>query len=300
MKKILLATTILAMSAGYAAADITWGGSAAAGIASNGTANAGVADPNLFGKTDDAFHTYSNVNLAATFSGTSDSGLTFGATFDMTAGTSYALADDDGFDSNGGAFGMPTIYVEGSFGKLSISDDNMSTYNSDVTNGDTFDAAYEGTFGAVTVGLMADVDSGAMGAKIGYTTGNLALSADYNTESNPALQDLWDVSVGYTMGAIVVTLGASNDNTGFATEETLEVAYTGANGITASATYNTSDSSVDIAAGYSANSLTVNADTNTVSNAWTVTASYDLGGGLSVEAGTNYTQDMMIGASMSF
>jgi len=300
MKKILLATTILAMSAGYAAADIAWGGSAAAGIASNGTANAGLADPNAFGKTDDEFHTYSNVNLAATFSGTSDSGLTFGATFDMTAGTSYALADDDGFDSNGGSFGMPTIYVEGSFGKLSISDDNMSTYNSDVTDGDTFDAAYEGTFGAFTVGVMANIDTSAMGVKVGYTTGNLSLSADYNQDTLAGNDDLWDVSVGYTMGSIAVTLGASNDNTGFATEETLEVAYTGGNGITASATYNTSDSSVDIAAGYSANGLSVNADTNTVSNHWTVTAGYDLGGGLSVEAGTNYTQDMMIGAKMSF
>ena len=73
-----------------------------------------------------------------------------------------------------------------------------------------------------------------------------------------------------------------------------------ANGMSASAQFNTSDESVDLAAGYSANGLSVNADTNTVSNAWTVTASYDLGGGLSVEAGTNYTQDMMLGAKMAF
>ena len=293
MKKILLATTILAMSAGYAAADITWGGSAAAGIASNGTANLGLANPNgvfeadgVTALRDDVFHTYSNVNLAATFSGTSDSGLTFGATFDMTAGRSYALADDDGFDDNGGAFGMPTVYIEGSFGKIAFSTDNYDFY--DDTNGDG-DVEYTGTFGQISVGVIADVDSNNASAKVGYTAGALALNANMDT------YDLWNIDATYTMGTIAVTAATDESS-----NSSLKLAYTGANGMTASAQYNTSDESVDIEAGYSANGLSVNADTNTVSNAWTVTASYDLGGGLSVEAGTNYTQDMMIGAKMSF
>ena len=162
MKKILLATTILAMSAGYAAADITWGGSAAAGIASNGTANGGDANPDgaldADGVTllsDDAFHTYSRVNLAVTFAGTSDSGLTFGATFDTTAGRSYALADDDGFEDNGGTFGMPTVFIEGSFGKLAFSTNNYDFY--DDTNGDG-DVEYTGTFGA-SVGRLRSLTS---------------------------------------------------------------------------------------------------------------------------------------------
>ena len=287
MKKILLATTLLAASTTVAMADshITWGASAAAGIASNGTAEGGLADPNAFGKADDAFFVYSNVNLAVTLSGATDGGLTFGATFDMTAGTSYALADDDGFDANGGAFGMPTIFVSGSFGKIELSDDNFDFY--DDTNG-SGDARYTGTFGPVTVGLIADVDTNNASLSLGYTAGNIAVSVNADT------YDLQNISATYTMGTIAITAATDESD-----NSSLKVAYSN-NGISASAQYNTSDESVDIAAGYSANGLSLNADTNTVSNAWTVTAGYDLGGGLSLEAGTNYTQDMMIGAKMAF
>ena len=285
MKKILLATTLLAGSAGFAAADITWGGSAAAGIASNGTANGGLADPNAFGKTDDAFHVYSNVNLAVTFSGATDGGLTFGATFDTTAGTSYDLGDEDGFDSNDGSFGMPTVWVEGSFGRLAFSDDNYDFYDDTNAGGDM---EYTGTFGAVSVGLIADVDTNEASAKIGFTSGALAINANSDTYG------LSNIDVTYTMGSIAITAATDESQ-----NSSLKVAYD-ANGMSASAQYNTSDESVDLAAGYSANGISVNADTNTVSNAWTVTASYDLGGGLSVEAGTNYTQDMMLGAKMAF
>ncbi|MEI6098727.1 MAG: porin, partial [Alphaproteobacteria bacterium] len=41
MKKILLATTMLTMTAGYAAADVVWGADANIGIAQNGTKNDG-------------------------------------------------------------------------------------------------------------------------------------------------------------------------------------------------------------------------------------------------------------------
>lgn len=270
MKKILLATTVLAASAGAAAADITWGASGAGGIASQAGGD---------------FETYSSVNLAVTASGTSDSGLTFGATFDMTAGRSYTLGDGDDFADEGGSFGMPTVFIEGSFGKLAISDDNYDFYDDTNAGGDV---EWTATFGAASVGVIADVDNNEASAKVGYTAGNLALSANMDT------YDLWNVEATYTMGAIAVTAATDESE-----NSSVKVAYT-AGAISASAQYNTSDESVDVTAGYTANGLAVNAEFNTVSENWTVTGSYDLGGGLVVEAGTNYTEDMMIGAKMSF
>lgn len=289
MKKILLATTLLAASSTVALADahMTWGASAAAGIASNGTAEGGLADPNAFGKADDAFFVYSNVSLDVTLSGSTDGGLTFGATMDLTAGTSYALADDDGFDANGGAFGMPTIFISGSFGKIELSDDNFDFYDDANADGD---ARYTGTFGPVTVGVIADVDTNEASLSLAYSAGNLAVSANVDT------YDEQNISATYTMGTIAITASSALNETD---DSALKVAYSN-NGISASAQYNTSDESIDIEAGYSANGLSVNADTNTESNAWTVTLGYDLGGGLALEAGTNYTQDMMIGATMAF
>lgn len=302
MKKILLATTILGMSAGYAAADITFGGSAAAGIASNGTDHGGYTQAQVEETMtpvhgDDAFETYSSVNLAVTFSGNSDGGLTFGATFDMTAGTSYTLGDEDGFADESGAFGMPTVFVEGSFGRLAISDDNYDFYDDTHDGGD---AEYTGTFGSVNVGLIVDVDNNEASAKAGFIAGNIALNANIDT------YDLWNVDATYTMGAIAVTAATDEDS-----NSSLKLAYA-ANGMSASAQYNTNggdplaDPSIDVAVGYSANGLSVNASADDVGQAnstvqvWEVTAAYDLGGGLSVEAGTNYTQDMMLGAKMAF
>ena len=326
MKKILLATTILAMSAGYAAADITWAGSAAAGIAKQGTTAAVAAgtaaeiatatatltaakaaytaspssvnwaavvaaEAGLAAVSGSAagvagpFQTYSSVNLAVTFSGASDSGLTYGATFDMSAGRSYTLGDGDSFAAESGAFGMPTVWIEGSYGKLAISSDNYDFYDDTNSGGD---AEYTGTFGGVSVGLIADVDSNNASVSLGYTAGNLALSGNTDTYG------LSNISAAYTMGSIVVT--AATDESA---QSSLKVAYS-ANGMSASAQYNTSDASVDLAAGYVVYGITVNAGTNTVSNHWTVTAAYDLGGGLSVVAGTNYTTDLMIGAKMAF
>jgi outer membrane protein OmpU len=297
MKKILLATTLLAASSTVALADahMTWGASAAAGIASNGfddngtpldlTDDVGAANPN--GDADNAFATYSTVSLDLTLSGSTDGGLTFGATFDLTAGTSYDLADDDGFDDEGATFGMPTIFVSGSFGKLEISDDNFDFY--DDANGGG-DARYTGTFGAVTVGLIADVDANEASLSLGYTAGNLALSANTDT------YDEQNISATYTMGVIAITASSALNETD---DSSLKVAYS-SNGISASAQFNTSDESIDIAAGYAANGLSLNASTNSESNNWEVTAGYDLGGGLALTAGTNYTQDIMVGATMAF
>lgn len=285
MKKILLATTLLAASAGMASAEITWGASAAAGIAQNGTVDGGLADPNASGEADDVFSVYSSVNLAVTLSGSTDGGLTFGATFDTTVGTSYALADDDGFGNEGGFDPMPTIFVSGSFGKVELADDDFDFYDDTNAGGD---ARYTGTFGPVTVGVIADVDTNDASLSLGYTAGNLAISVNADT------YDLQNISATYTMGTIAITAATDESD-----DSSLKVAYSN-NGISASAQYNTLDESIDIEAGYSANGLSLNADTNTVSNAWTVTAGYDLGGGLALTAGTNYTQDIMVGATMAF
>ena len=304
MKKILLATTLLSMSAGYAAADIVWTGSATAGIAQNGTNNGGVADPNTYGKGDDEFLSYSSATLAVAFSGQTDGGLTFGASFDVSGGVSYALADDDGFEAKGAFDPSPSVFISGSFGKITFSTDNIDGFDGDEVDDGDYDVQYDGTFGAVTVGVEADLDTGLMAAKAGYSTGALALAASYS-QQNGAVDDIYDVSATYTIGVIAITAATDNLN-----DASLGVAYAGTNGISASATYNTNtgsdEASFDITGGYTANGLSVAASVDNVSGVnggdphWTVTASYDLGGGLTVEAGTNYTQDVMVGATMAF
>ena len=248
------------------------------------------------------FETYSSAELAVTFSGDTDNGLTFGADFSVSLGRSYTLGDADGFADEDGTFGMPTIWVDGAYGKLSISDDNFDFFDDAHGGGDV---KYEGTFGAFSVGLITDVDKVFVidgdvphddaetgvphfAAKAAYTAGNLAASFNADTYG------LWNVDASYTFNVITATV-ATNE----AAESSVKIAY--ASGpITASVKYNTADESVDIAAGLVNNGMTLNAEYNTVSAAYEVTTSFDLGGGLALEAGANQTGDVMIGAAMEF
>lgn len=284
MKHLLIAASILAMTAGVASAEITFSGSAAAGVAKNGENNTTL---NSNAANDGSFHTYSSFTLNVAASGQTDSGLSFGASSGITAGRSYALADDDGFDAGSASLDDAEIWVSGDFGKLSFNTDGYDFFDDTNTDGDV---KYEGNFGGFGVGLIADVDTSNYSAKVDYTVAGVALSANADT------YDLWNVSAAYTMGAITVTAATDESS-----DSSLAVAYA-ANGISASAKYHSQGGAVDVAVGYTSGAMSINANSDDVAgdNKWTVTGGYDLGGGMSLEAGTNYTGDVMVGAKMSF
>ena len=292
MKKILLATTFLVVTTSFAAAEshvenISFGGSAKMGVAKDAgfdeNGDGDFLDLDEVAPTD--FETYSSAELAVTFLGDTDNGLTFGADFAVTVGRSYTLGDGDGFTDEGGFDPMPTLWIDGAYGKLSVSDDNFDFFDDAHAGGDVM---YEATFGAIAVGLIADVDASEFSAKAAYTAGNLAASFNADTYA------LWNVEVSYTFNVITATV-ATNE----AAESSVKIAY--ASGpITASVKYNTADESVDIAAGLVNNGMTLNAEYNTVSAAYKVTTEFDLGGGLALEAGVNQTGDVMVGAKMEF
>jgi outer membrane protein OmpU len=288
MKNLLLATTMLVGTAGFAAAEghITFGGSAAAGIA---------RDTDL-----GDFDVYSSAGLDVTFAGSTDNGLEFGATFDVSVGTAYEFADDDGFSTNDGIFGAPEIFVSGSWGRVAFKHDGYGFFHNDDDGTDQADVDYSGTFSGFTVGVRADVNDlgGAnpndLSATLGYTIAGVSLTA--NIDGTDTTE--WDVSAAYTMGAFTGTLSYDVDEVAG-----LEVAYAG-NGISASASYNT-DEEIDVSVGYAANSISVDASygtdsDNATDDTYEVTAGYDLGGGLSLKAGYNYTGDAFVGAEMSF
>ena len=340
MKKILLATTFLVATTGFAAAEshseaISFGGKAAMGIARDGevaavaagsAAEIAAADAavlaaeaalavavtgeelvDAFAALADAvaardaldgsaavatgdFETYSSAELAVTFSGDTDNGLTFGADFAVSVGRSYTLGDGDGFTDEGGFDPMPHIWIDGAYGKLTIADDDFDFFDDTNAGGDLM---YEATFGAIEVGLIADIDASEFSAKAAYTAGNLAASFNVDT------YELWNVEASYTFNVITATVATDESS-----NSSVKLAY--ASGpITASLQYNTdtdaaTNDSFDVAAGFVNNGMTLNAEYNTDSKEYEVTTSFDLGGGLSLEAGANQTGDVMIGAAMTF
>ena len=91
MKKVLLATSALTLSAGFASADVSMSGTGGAGV---------------FGAAGADLSVYSGVDLGFALSGASDNGMTFSASLDMGGGQTLDTGDfeldtqDMGTDDN--------------------------------------------------------------------------------------------------------------------------------------------------------------------------------------------------------
>lgn len=284
MKKILLATTILGLSAGYAAADISWSASASAGVGS------------WYG--DDA-ETYSSMKVSVKGSAETDSGLTFSAESSLKAGTTFGRAGDlgdDSFNGESGAFGMPTITIGGAFGTITFADDDMDLHDDAADGGDI---KYVGTFGAVTAGVIGDVDNGTGSVQLSYAADGLSLSADYTHDQVHSNHHsvILNGSVGYTVGSLTATLSTRSDEHDNTEVTKLKLAYS-ADAISASVKVG-DDDSYDLSVGYTANGVSVTAEADE-NDLMTVYGSYDLGGGLSIEAGADTDDNAYVGAAMKF
>jgi outer membrane protein OmpU len=311
MKKVLLASTVLAMTATVAAAEVTLSGDARMGIFNDFVAP---------GETDGTGFT-SRARVTFTMAGETDGGLAFGASF---------RADNAGGAAAGTA---GSVFISGAFGKLSMGDvdgaaaaavghvdgvgltglgdfnENIFIANGGFDNEDIFDtdealtgdpsALYEYTAGSLTLtasvtqptftfDAFGDTYSGdayALGAA--YTVGDYKVSIGYEkldvqsvtVPADNVKADHWIIGADATFGQITVKArygSADLDENGAAFADLKQTAL--------SATYAMDALSVtvygsqkDVDNGVGANLLEV--------DAYGIGASYDLGGGASVRGG---------------
>jgi outer membrane protein OmpU len=223
MKNVLLATTAIALTAGYAAADVSYSASAKLAYGNFGTGDF------TSGGTAVAAKTYSYANefdFTVTGSGEA-SGIAYSASMTM---------DEGGADGQG-AFSMSSngftyAYDANDFGGLvdtgadGEDDDAGDWMLSYAGNGITasyevdvdIDGRYELLLGysanGLSVGMEASDDDGSAGAgdvvntvSVGYTMGALTLA--YSGDDQ-AIQN-YDASAAYTMGGTVIT-AATDEN----------------------------------------------------------------------------------------
>ena len=310
MKKILLATTILSMSAGFAAADVAVSGSARMGVVS----------------TDGNSVFSSRVRMTLTGSGTTDGGLAFGG--------SFGVHDNQG--ANAGTAG--STFISGAFGKISMGDVDSGDA---AAVGQLASVGYTGlgSFNSISyaadgnetgVSAADDVFADSAGAKVlyTYTAGALSVNASSAQLSNGgANHEAFGLGAAYTTGAMTLAVGYGTNSlevpvvavtplpyegaTGSITDISASVTYTmGATTLkaiyqdkSADANYEDADynlgSAVSMGAsvGHTIDALTLTAfaiSTNITSdlavidvslNRMGLGASYDLGGGASFKAG---------------
>jgi len=304
MKKVLFATTALVATAGVAQADVSLSGAANFGVVNNGT-DAGM---------DNA---YNNASITATMSGASDNGLTFGASMTVRVGDDVDLdvgdlgdndADNDGDIDALSDTSFGNIFVSGAFGTLTFDRGGIDNLmNDDFSH----DIQYGYSAGGWTIGLTADIDNndGAYAdgeewsASIGYSMDALTVtlktddSGESDTTVSYAINDMLTATLNYDTDGQTVN-GATE------AETTVTVAYA-ADGLSASLSLlDDDDDSWAVSLGYTMGALTLGAalgeDGDGDDTEMDLTASYDLGGGLSLKAATNETGAFFVGGAMSF
>ena len=196
MKKVLLATSALALSAGFASADVSISGSAEAGLHSN---------------AGDDFVTYSGIDMNFAVSGASENGMSFSASVDMGAGAirdGFDPLTDDGQSSSIGGDGPndgPTITIgmEGFTVAVGGTGANDNLYDDDLTGGAI---SVSGSVGDATFAVVTGVDDAdAMSASLGYSVGAAGISAAMTDDG-----DVSSVTVSYDMGDMGLSV-ASDD-----------------------------------------------------------------------------------------
>jgi outer membrane protein OmpU len=293
MKNLLIASTALVASAGFAVADLSLSGAANVGILDN--------------SADDAFF-YNNVSVTAAMSGETDNGLTFGASLTFRAGNDIDLDVGDLATENNSEkkfsddVDLGNIYVSGGFGKLTFDRDGIdNVHNDDIQH----DVMYEHTLGNVafsaTYNLNNENTAGdEFSAKVAYTANPVTFT--FKTDDSGEA----DATLAYVMNDMI-TASINYDTDGQTTEAkktTVKAAYSN-NGLTAHlALADEEDDQWELGLGYAANDLSVAAviaeNDGTGSTETDLTASYDLGGGISINAATNESGAFFIGSKMSF
>jgi outer membrane protein OmpU len=296
MKKILLATTLLAASTGFAAAEVTLSGDARMGIKSNFDNAATLA----IDESDLQFTSRARVKF--TLSGSTDGGLEFGASFRA----------QDAVGASNGKNG--SVFISGAFGKLSM--------------GDVDDAANSAVGQVSGVGLTGLDDLNEMTYIAGgndptalyeYSTGDLTI---YASVTNPTIVAApassvvaYSVAAKYALGDYTVALGYEDNDAG--TTHIIGGVSATFGAATLKAIYGSADGAINgdqyaISVDYKADALTVTAFYSNkdlvpavVQEAYGIGASYDLGGGASVVGGYSHNetsnQDAYdLGVSMSF
>ena len=276
MKKVLLATTALTLSAGFASADVSMSGTGGAGV---------------FGANGADLSVYSGVDLGFSLSGASDTGMTFSASVDMGGGQTLDVGDfeldtqDMGTDNNTSV----TIGVSGV--TIELSQDGIDDlYDDDIAA----DIGISGAMGDLTYSVVTGLeDADPTSLSIGYSAGAISGSVATSDEG-----DASTVSVSYAMGDITVSVEADTDRTG-ADTNTTSVSYAMGDGMTISV--EESEGVVEASVAYSSGAISVGVTADdAATESWEATMAYDLGGGATFNLGTNQDDTTFAGVGFSF
>ena len=279
MKKVLLATSALTLSAGFASADVSMSGTGGAGV---------------FGANGADLSVYSGVDLGFSLSGASDNGMTFSTSIDMGAGQTLDVGDFELDTQDMGTDATPVISIGVAGVTITMAQDDIDDLYDDDIGGDI---GVSGAMGDLTYSIVTGLeDSDPTSISIGYSAG--AISGSVVSSDSGDAEDASTVSVSYAMGDITVSVEADTDRTG-ADTSTTTISYAMSDGMTVSV--EESEGVVEASVAYSSGAISVGVTANDATDEeWEATMAYDLGGGATFNLGTNQDDTTFAGVGFSF
>ena len=283
MKKILLATTLLAATTGFAAAEVAVSGSARMGVTYDGL--------------DFAYS--SRVRVKFDLTGETDGGLSFGASVraDQIGGNGSKSTDGgDTFGSTGTTNGDSTVFISGAFGKLTMGDVSGAA---DALVGQTSGVGYGPNDGAHEIGFLGAAKTAVY---YEYSTGALT----FGLGAGQVGSDDFSVGAKYSADVFAVAIGYEDDGADNQTSVSGSATFGAATvKVRASDGSAFAETAFSVSLDYAMDALVVTAVYTDfgASDIIGLGAAYDLGGGAAVKAGilddgTDTIGD--VGITMSF
>jgi len=295
MKHVLLATTALTLSAGFAAADVSWSGKANAGFSN--TTTAGV-------ETNDAS---AGIDLNVSASVTTDNGVTLTVSDDIGGGDLIDWNDDYAVEPQTEDLGQPTVSIAMGGSSLTIDPDSIDDLYDDSQAGDAqLSTSVMGFTIDYVMSNNTDDDGNAEGTtstgtnsyKIGYSAGAVSFSIAGTDSGDAGENEAMKWSASYAMGDM--TLGLAMNNNGDLEDTTTgSIKYAMGNGLSVSLSADDNDD-WDASVSWSQGGITVSYATDEDSQ-YEAHVTYDLGGGAKVFAASTEANDFSaIGVEFSF
>jgi len=325
MKKVLLATTALTFSAGFAAAD------GHTGVTISGSAEIGIADDD----SASSVQFVQDIDVTFSFIGETDNGLSFGAAIDLDESDNQSIdagADgivgtaDDSLSSNP-AFGNDlddggiSVFISGDFGTVTLGDTDgaFDFALAEAAGGGSLQddhTAHEGYNG--NSGLDGSGDGQVLRWNRNFGDFAVALSYEQDAtgdgaETDSATGETIGVGVRGTFGDFTVGVGYQDNDIDDIIGISVSYAFGDFNFVANYADQDTLGSRYGLSATYGSGPLTLNANYGDQENDVTgidvegfgLAANYDLGGGAEVQFGYGDsdvadTSTWSLGISMSF
>jgi outer membrane protein OmpU len=207
MKKVLLTTTALVMTAGVAAAEVSF----------SGTAGIALVDDNgksLSSRTGMFVESYYDLDVAV--SAAADNGMTFALGFDMGSGNKIDYNDDDVLEAQGEAIGNADVSMTYQGWTIKVDQAGIDNLFDDTDGAQ--DLSVSGSIADFAVAFTSDLEADTSSYSLGTTVAGIALTFT-GTDNDDAGGSAAGVSASYTVSDTLSLKGSMSNESNDAEDD---------------------------------------------------------------------------------